>query len=149
MVGAHLQYKRSRFSTRLPSDRLYAPSHAWLREETPGLWRVGFTKFATRVLGEPVELDFEVESEAAVQPGDTVGWVEGFKAVTDLFCPLPGLFAGPNPALDAGIAAIQSDPYGKGWLYAVEGTPPDDCVDASGYAGVLDAAIDKMLGNTL
>jgi len=149
MVGTHLPYKRSRFSTRLPADRLYAPSHAWLREESPGLWRVGFTKFATRILGEPVELDFEVQRDAAVRVGETVGWVEGFKAVTDLFCPLPGQFANPNPALEQDIAAIQSDPYGKGWLYAVAGTPPEDCVDANGYAGVLDAAIDKMLGKTL
>lgn len=149
MVDAHLQYKRSRFSTRLPSDRLYSPSHAWLREESPGLWRIGFTKFATRVLGEPVELDFEVEPEAPVRTGDTVGWVEGFKAVTDLFCPLPGHFAGPNPGLDDDIAKLQSDPYGRGWLYAVQGTPPDDCVDVQGYANVLDAAIDKMIGETL
>lgn len=148
-MGTHLQYKRSRFSTRLPSDRLYAAGHAWLKEAAPGLWQVGFTKFATRLLGEPVELDFEVEIDTPVRTGDTVGWVEGFKAVTDLFCPLPGLFAGSNPNLDQDIASVQSDPYGKGWLYAVEGTPPSDCVNATAYAEILDTAIDKMLGKTL
>ena len=50
-------YKRSNFVTHLPVDCLYSPSHFWLREIAPGRWRVGFTKFATRMLGEIVTAD--------------------------------------------------------------------------------------------
>ena len=39
---AEIYYRRSRFSTRLPSDRLYTPAHFWVQEHTPGTWRVGF-----------------------------------------------------------------------------------------------------------
>src|SRR4051794_28835345 len=92
-------YKRSRFSSRLPKDRLYTPSHFWLAEETAGVYRVGFTKFATRMLGDLVEHAFEPKIGDPVTVGQTIGWVEGFKAITDLYCVLTGQFLGPNPAL--------------------------------------------------
>jgi len=109
------------------------------------VWRIGFTKFATRMLGEPVELDYEVELDGAVRKGEIVGWVEGFKAVTDLFCPMDGTFAGGNPDLSDDIAILQTDSYGRGWLYAINGIRPDDAVDVNGYVNILDSTIDKML----
>src|SRR5262249_54307045 len=47
-------YKRARFLTHLPKDRLYTRSHAWLVEVRPGVWRIGLTKFASRMLGDIV-----------------------------------------------------------------------------------------------
>lgn len=148
MEGKYLQYKRSRFSTRLHTDRLYTAGHFWLCRGGREPWRVGFTKFATRILGEPVDFDFEVAVRAEVEVGQVIGWIEGFKAVTDLYCPMAGRFDGSNPELGDEITLIQSDPYGRGWLYSVEGTPGDDCVDVHGYVSFLDATIDKMLGKT-
>ena len=49
-------YKRSNFVTHLPVECLYSPSHFWLRKVGDSRWRVGFTKFATRMLGEIVEV---------------------------------------------------------------------------------------------
>ncbi len=144
----NLHYKRSRFSTRLPTNRRYTAGHFWLEEHEPNLWRIGFTKFATRFLGEPVEFDFEVQASDALTTGQVIGWVEGFKAVTDLFCPMDGRFDGPNPTLATDIGLIGSDPYGKGWLYRVHGTPGGDCVDTDGYVSILDATIDRMTGKS-
>src|SRR3954465_587066 len=139
-------YKRSRFSSRLPADRLYSPSHFWIKEVEPGLWRVGFTKFAARMLGDFVEHGFGVKPGDAVTVGQTIGWVEGFKALTDLYCVVDGTFAGGNPALDADPALVEKDPYQQGWLYLVRGTPEPNSVAVQGYIGILDATIDKMLG---
>lgn len=139
-----LYYKRSRFSAKLPADRLYTPSHFWAREAEPGLWRVGFTKFATRMLGDFVEHGFVAQVGNRVTVGQTIGWVEGFKALTDLYCAVDGEFAGGNPALERDATLTDSDPYGDGWLYAVRGTPDPSATDAHGYAAVLDLTIDKM-----
>jgi glycine cleavage system H protein len=147
MAEAYLHYRRAKFSTRLAADRLYTAGHFWLARQEGKLWRIGFTEFATRALGEPVDLDFEVAAGTEIKTGRIVGWIEGFKAITDLFSPMAGRFAGPNAELDDRIGLIQSDPYGRGWLYAVEGTPGDDCVDAHGYAAFLDTTIGKMTGN--
>jgi glycine cleavage system H protein len=143
-----IPYKRSRFSTRLPADRKYTPSHFWLLEVGAGLWRVGCTKFATRMLGDLVEYGFEVKPGTAVTPGDTIGWVEGFKATTDLYCVVRGTFHGPNADLERNPALMDSDPYGAGWLYSVEGEPDPAAVDAAGYVALLDLAIDKIQGKS-
>jgi len=146
MAAEEFHYKRSRFATRLFSDRLYTAGHSWLRREEGDLWRVGFTKFAVRMLGEAVEMAFEVQAGSDVKTGQPIGWIEGFKAVTDLYAPFAGVFVEGNPALSKEIDLIQSDPAGRGWLYSLKGTPGKDCLDAQGYVAVLDATIDKMLG---
>lgn len=142
----YLSFQRAKFKTRLPHGRLFTAGHMWLREDQPGLWQIGLTRFALRMLGEPVELDFETELDAEIETGQVVGWLEGFKAVTDLFTPMDGRFAGANPALDDEIRAVQKSPYDRGWLFAVRGEPGTDCVDTEGYASFLEATIDKMLG---
>jgi glycine cleavage system H protein len=140
-----LQYKRSNFVTQLPVDYRYSPSHCWLAAEGPGVWRVGLTKFAVRMLGEMVDHGFEVEPGARVEPGQILGWVEGFKAISDLYCVGRGRFAGANPALRDRITLINRDPYGAGWLYQFKGEPDDLCTDVQGYRQLLDQTIDKIL----
>lgn len=140
-----IRYRRSRFSTRLPVDRLYTPSHYWLRQVAPGLWQVGFTRFATRMLGDFVEMGFEPRPGDPVTVGQTIGSVEGFKALTELYSVAAGAFAGGNPALEQDITLTDTDPYGEGWLYAVRGTPEPDSMDVHGYVALLDLTIDRML----
>ena len=146
MTPAEIPYNRSRFSTRLLEDRLYTAGHSWLEREDEEVWRVGFTKFAVRMLGEIVELGFETEPGAAVETGQVIGWLEGFKAVTDMYSPLGGRFEGFNPAVDEEAALLSNDPYRRGWLFRVRGQPGDDCLDVHGYIALLDTTIDKMLG---
>ena len=138
-------YKRSRFVTHLPADFLYSPSHYWIAPQEKNLWRVGLTKFATRMLGEMVDHGFDTEMNAAISPGQIIGWVEGFKAMSDVYCIATGEFAGSNPTLKKEIALVCDDPYRSGWLYAVRGKPDKNCVDVRGYCALLDQAIDKIL----
>ena len=140
-----LFYKRSHFVTHLPVDYLYTPSHAWLAREDNGFWRVGLTKFATRMLGEMVDHGFEVEPGAAVEFGQIIGWVEGFKAISDLYCIAKGEFSGGNPALKQKVELISKDPYAAGWLYRVKGEAEANCLDVHAYRAVLDKTIDKIL----
>jgi glycine cleavage system H protein len=142
-----VRYKRSRFSTRLPVDRLYTRSHYWLRKDASGLWRIGLTKFATRMLGDLVELEFSVAQSDRLEVGDRIGWIEGFKAVSDLYAVAAGGFGGPNPALSADITLLESEPYGAGWLYAVDGEPEPGALGVHDYINVLDATIDRMLAS--
>lgn len=141
-----LRYKRSRFTARLPTDRHYSPSHFYLKPQADDLYRVGFTRFAKRMLGEVVELDFDVKRGERIEVGQVLGWVEAFKAVSDIYAAGDGTFEGPNPALAERPQLVDEDPHGEGWLYAFRGTPAEGCVDAHGYARILDGQIDKMLG---
>lgn len=140
-----LQYRRSHFATQLPVEYLYTPSHAWVARHAEDEWRVGLTKFATRMLGEMVDHGFEIEAGATVEPGQIVGWVEGFKAISDLYCVAKGEFGGSNSALKEKIALISKDPYAAGWLYLVKGTPDSKCMDVHNYRDLLDKTIDRLL----
>lgn len=141
-------YRRARFTTRLPTHYLYARSHFWLLEVEPGLWRVGLTHFATRMLGDFVECDFQIADGEPVKIGQTIGWVEGFKAVADIFCVASGDFAGFNTELNKKPELVDKDAYDRGWLFMVRGTPDATCVDCAGYVALLDQAVDRILSQT-
>ncbi|TWT75675.1 Glycine cleavage system H protein [Posidoniimonas polymericola] len=140
-----LYYRQTRFSTRLPTSHLYSPSHYWLARQEGGRFRVGLTKFAMRMLGDFVEHDFSVSPSDAVEAGDPIGWIEGFKALSDIYCVSKGVFLRGNPNLAAAPQLVDKDPYDGGWLYEYEGEPPVDGVDAAGYVEILDATITRML----
>ncbi len=140
-------YKRSTFVTHLPVTFLYSPSHFWLAQVKPGIWRIGFTKFATRMLGEIVDHQWEKATGAGVCAGEIIGSIEGFKAISDIYCVGEGTFMGGNPGLAANIESVGKDPYGKGWLYEIAGAPDAKCVDLENYRSLLDSTIDRILEN--
>ena len=143
-------YKRSNFVTHLPVDCLYSPSHFWIAktgvpESGPKRLRIGFTKFATRMLGEIVEVRFEKTPGTALAGGDIVGSIEGFKAISDIYSCASGTFAGGNPVLAKNVECVGKNPYAEGWLYEVDGEPDDKCVPLEQYRAMLDTTIDKIL----
>ena len=139
-----LFYKRANFSTRLPLDRVYSPSHYWLLERD-GICRVGLTKFGTHQLGEIVDYGFDMQRDSAVRVGQVLGWIEGFKAVSDLVSVLDGKFGGSNPELSRHTEAINHDCYGEGWLYEGVGQPDPLCLSAQDYAAHFDKTINGLL----
>jgi glycine cleavage system H protein len=138
-------YKRARFTTRLPTPYLYTPSHCWLKLTEPGVYRIGLTKFATRMLGDFVECEFRVSPGECVSVGESIGWIEGFKALSDIYCVADGAFLARNGDLDATPTVVDTDPYDRGWLYEVRGEPAENTTDVGGYVAHLDLTIDRML----
>lgn len=145
-----VRFKHARFSARFPDSFRYSRSHYWMApvEGETGLWRVGFTKFATRMLGELVDCEWKKKYGEPVAPGDNIGWVEGFKAASDVYCVMDGQFAGGNPALEEDACIIRTDPYEIGWLYSVRGEPEPDSLDVHGYIDLLSGTIQKMAETT-
>jgi len=148
-VGVHgapeeLYYRQLLFRTRLLGDRLYTASHFWIQQQDPGVWRVGLTKFASRMLGEVVEIGFDCAEGHDVGIGECIGWFEGFKARSDLYSVAGGVFLGSNPLLVDRIAVIDDDRYRRGWLYEVRGEAEPDAMDMHAYAAFLDRTIERM-----
>ena len=139
-----LFYKREHFVTRLPLDRCYTSSHYWVLEQQGG-WRIGLTKFGTHILGEIVDYGFDVPPGAAIRTGQVLGWIEGFKAISDLVSVLSGTFRCANPHLSGNTEAVDRDCYGKGWLYEVVGQPDSCGLGAEEYVAYLEATIEGLL----
>jgi glycine cleavage system H protein len=96
------------------------------------------------MLGELVDCDWKPGDGAKVTPGDNIGWVEGFKAASDVYCVMNGAFAGGNPLLKQDACIVRSDPYEQGWLYAVRGDPEPESMDVNGYIDLLGGTIQRM-----
>ena len=140
-----IRYRRVRFTTWLPRDRRYTPSHYWIDAVEPGLWRVGFTGFAVRMLGDLVEHRLEAGTGQPVQTGQTIGWIEGFKALSDIYAVMPGLLESANPALLQDVTLFDTRHYDAGWLYQVRAEEAPEVKDVQEYIGLLDATIDRLL----
>ena len=87
----------------------------------------------------------DVPEGGAVQSGKIIGWIEGFKAISDIYCVVDGVFEGGNPELAGHLDRIHDDPYQTGWLYRVRGVPDRSCMPALEYVDLLNATIDRML----
>ncbi len=112
-----------------PQDLRYTEDHEWLRKDG----QVGVTDFAQDQLGDVVFVELP-EVGRQLKKGEAFGVVESVKSVSDLFAPVAGKVAKVNQELVDHPELINQDPYGSGWLIALEG------VDADDAAGLLDAA---------
>ena len=54
--------------------------------------------------------------------GSVCGEVESTKSVSEIFAPISGKVVAVNGDLDSAPEAINSDPYGNGWIAEIEVT---------------------------
>jgi glycine cleavage system H protein len=67
--------------------------------------------------------------------------VESTKSVSEIFSPVTGTVAEANTDLSDAPQMINEDPYGKGWIFAVEMSDPaevDGLMDATAYQAFLE-----------
>jgi glycine cleavage system H protein len=121
-----------------PDDLLYHPEHDWVRLEGDTA-TFGITWFAQDALGEVVFFD-PPEVGSTVTKDQPYAEVESVKAVSDVVAPLSGEIVEVNTALGKEPEAINTDPYGEGWLVKVRLSDPserDALLDAETYAASL------------
>ena len=107
-----------------PQDLRYSSEHTWTRREDDRV-TVGITDFAQEELGEVLFLELP-QVGRSVTAGESFGVVESVKAVPDLFAPVSGTVAEVNARLDDEPELVNSEPYGDGWMIAIEASNPDD-----------------------
>ena len=97
------------------------------------------------MLGDFVECEFHKTLGEKIGLGDPIGWIEGFKAISDVYNVIDGTFIEFNSELPSHPQYLDRDPYDAGWLYIAEGTPDPLVSDYLGYVNRLDIAIDRIL----
>jgi glycine cleavage system H protein len=102
----------------IPQELRYTKDHEWVRIEGNEAV-VGITDFAQGELGDIVFVDISTEGQQVAREA-VFGTVEAVKTVSDLFMPVNGTVTEVNPALADDPAAVNSDPYGKGWMVRVK-----------------------------
>lgn len=122
----------------LPTDRRYARNHMWA-EAAEGRFRVGFSAYAVRLLGDVAHLEWSVEAGMNVAAGQEIGFIEGSKATSDLYAPMAGQIEQLNRDVPADPTLINSHPYEAGWLLSIDG-PGDGLLSPEEYLALLEAA---------
>ena len=122
----------------VPDDLRYTSDHEWARSED-GRIRIGITDYAQDSLGDVVFVQLP-EPGRAVEAGGAFGEVESTKSVSDLYAPVAGTIVEVNGDLADAPQTVNEDPYGKGWIFAVEVSDPaavDALMDAAAYRALL------------
>jgi glycine cleavage system H protein len=115
----------------VPDDLRYTADHEWAAVSASTV-RVGITDFAQDALGDVVFVELPAVG-TAVKKGGPLGEVESTKSVSQIYAPVSGSVVEVNEQLRASPEILNSDPYGDGWLCAIEVT------DASELDGLLAA----------
>lgn len=114
-----------------PTDRRYSESHEWHMIEGDTL-TLGLTRFAVDELTDVTYVEMKPVG-STVSAGDGVGEVESVKATSDVYTAVGGEIVEVNGALADDPSAVNTDPYGAGWLVKIKVSDP------SPYQSLMDA----------
>ena len=108
----------------VPDGLLYNSSHEWLRLEGD-LATVGITDHAQEELTDVVFVELPALGRQ-LDAGDPTAVVESVKAASDIYAPLAGEVVAVNPDVEAEPALVNTDPYGRGWIFQLRLKNPSD-----------------------
>ncbi|MBV2121186.1 MAG: glycine cleavage system protein H [gamma proteobacterium symbiont of Stewartia floridana] len=122
-----------------PTDRRYAKSHEWIKDEGDGSLTIGITDHAQELLGDLVFVDLP-EVGQSLDAGGDCAVVESVKAASDVYSPVSGEVIAINDALDGAPETINEDAFGDGWMFKVKASDMselDGLMDAEGYDALV------------
>lgn len=101
-----------------PPDLRYATSHEWVRLDGE-IATVGISDHAQEELTDVVFVELPAMGRT-VDAGDPTAVVESVKAASDIYAPISGEVVEVNPAVEADPSLVNTDPYGKGWIFKLK-----------------------------
>jgi glycine cleavage system H protein len=127
-----------------PGNVKYAETHEWVRVDGDEAV-IGISDYAQDELGDVVYLDLPWDNAGTrqVKAGGRFGDIESVKATSELYSPVSGQVVRVNDALKDKPEAVNTDPYGAGWMIAVKLSDPaelDKLMDAAAYTKFLGAS---------
>jgi len=118
MSDEMLELTVDKFTFRVSKGLCFSDAGVWIRLEE-GLARLGLADFVQQRSGDVAFAEVKPVGTALV-PGDEFASIETIKVSVILSSPVTGEIADTNRALEETPELINQDPYGKGWLVAVQ-----------------------------
>lgn len=122
----------------VPSDLRYNSSHEWVRLEGD-VATVGISDHAQEELTDVVFVELPLVGRA-VDAGDPTAVVESVKAASDIYAPIGGEVIEVNLDVEADPALVNTDPYGRGWIFKLRVknvADVDGLLDAAAYSALI------------
>jgi glycine cleavage system H protein len=118
-----------------PTNLQYTKEHEWIKLDGDTA-TVGITKYAADALGEIVYVDLpKVGSSTTYMK--ICGEIESTKSVGELYAPMDGEVVEVNDALTSAPDAINSDPFGEGWLLKIRYTQLPELLSSTEYDALV------------
>ncbi len=118
-----------------PTNLQYTKEHEWIKLDGDTA-TVGITKYAADALGEIVYVDLpKVGSSTTYMK--ICGEIESTKSVGELYAPMDGEVVAVNDALTSAPDAINSDPFGEGWLLKIRYTQLPELLSSTEYDALV------------
>lgn len=124
----------------VPAELRYSEDHEWARVEGSRV-RLGITDYAQDALGDVVYIDLPPVG-AEVVSGEPFSEVESTKSVSEVYSPVTGTIAEVNTDLVDNPERLNEDPYGEGWICAIEASDLselDNLLDAAAYTDLTES----------
>lgn len=106
------------------NDLKYAETHEWVRLQGNRA-TVGVTDHAQQELLDVVFVELP-QVGRKVRKGEACVVVESVKAASDVYSPVSGEIISVNPDLGKNPALVNTDPYGKGWMFDIKLSDPKE-----------------------
>ncbi|MFO1537738.1 MAG: glycine cleavage system protein GcvH [Actinomycetota bacterium] len=124
-----------------PEHLKYSNEHEWVAVDGTRA-RIGITDYAQDALGDVVFVSLPAVGTPVVAHASCAE-VESTKSVSEIYAPVSGEVVEVNAALETAPEQVNADPYGDGWIFAVELRDPaelDALMDAAAYRLMVEEA---------
>ena len=122
----------------VPDNLRYTSDHEWILLDGDTA-TIGITDHAQEELTDVVFVELP-ENGRSCDAGDPVAVVESVKAASDIYVPVAGEITEGNTDLEADPSLVNTDPYGKGWIFKVRLSDPSsvsELMDAEAYRSLI------------
>ncbi len=119
----------------MPDNLNYTKDHEWVRLDGADTATVGITDHAQLQLGDVVYVELPKVGDQ-FDSSEPFGSVESVKAVSEIYMPLTGKVTEVNGQLNDSPEAVNTDPYGAGWMIKISMANPaeaDSLLSAAEY----------------
>jgi len=122
----------------VPQNLRYNSSHEWVLLEGD-IATIGISDHAQEELTDVVFVELPPVGKT-VDVGDPTAVVESVKAASDIYAPVSGEVVEVNNDVEANPALVNTDPYGKGWIFKLKvknAAQVEALLDAAGYQALI------------
>jgi glycine cleavage system H protein len=125
----------------IPDGLYFNKEHEYAKVEGDSVI-CGITDYAQHSLHEITYVEItDVGTE--VEAGEECGLVESMKASSDLYSPVNGEITEVNTALEDSPELVNSDPYGRGWMWKIKPSNLDEdlakLMDSKAYLEYIES----------
>ncbi len=126
--------------SQVSSELLYTNEHEWVLVED-NIATIGITDHAQSELGDITFVELPGDDDE-FNAGDEACTIESVKAASPIYAPVSGKVVEINSELEDEPGAVNSDPYGAGWIFRLEMSDPEEVkklLSPEAYEALLEA----------